>query len=543
MSGNEHRSASRQEQLVSRRRFIAGGLAGAGALALSACSSTGTQSDSSKGGAPNKPVRGGTFTVGMITGGTAETLNPGLTIATVDTFRCEQLYNLLFDVGPDIKTLIPRLATGAEANKDATVWTFHLRPGVEWHDGKSFGSDDVVYNFQLWGRSSNYNNALFASIVDFKGVRKRGPLTVEVPMLRPVAQFPSILSFSEPFIVQAGATDASFHANPIGTGPFKFESFTPGTQSVFVRNPNYWEGGGKPYVDRVIINSSFTDDNARANALLGGQVNVLSVVAPSVASAQKSNPDVQILSAHSPDPYVILMRVDKGPFADVRVRQALKLIADRPALVKEALDGWAVPANDVIGVGTKYYLNLPVPHQDIEKAKSLLKAAGHSNLSFSLPTSNALPGFIEAATIYAQQCSQAGVKVIVNTVPTSTYYTSAAGFLTRPIALDSGTTYQSLTALYQSWYATIAPYNETWWGHQRGGAAAEKLINDALGELDPSRAAELWREVQMQQYTQGGTLAFANVDYIDAITPKIHGLRTTPARNLNNGRLLDGWIS
>jgi ABC-type transport system substrate-binding protein len=109
--------------------------------------------------------------------------------------------------------------------------------------------------------------------------------------------------------------------------------------------------------------------------------------------------------------------------------------------------------------------------------------------------------------------------------------------------LDSGTTYQSLTALYQSWYATIAPYNETWWGHQRGGASAEKLINDAMGELDPSRAAELWREVQMQQYSDGGTLAFANVDYIDAIAPNIHGLRTTPARNLNNGRLLDGWIS
>jgi peptide/nickel transport system substrate-binding protein len=237
------------------------------------------------------------------------------------------------------------------------------------------------------------------------------------------------------------------------------------------------------------------------------------------------------------------MRVDKGQFADVRVRQALKLIADRPALVREALDGWAVPANDLIGVGTQYYLDHPVPQQDIEKAKSLLKAAGQPDLSFSLPTSNALPGFIEAATIYAQQCSQAGVKVTVNTIPTSTYYTSAAGFLTRPICLDSGTTYQSLTALYQSWYATIAPYNETWWGHQRGGASAEKLINDAMGELDPSRAAELWHEVQMQQYSDGGTLAFANVDYIDAIAPNIHGLSTTPARNLNNGRLLDGWIS
>lgn len=543
MSDNENRAASRKEQGISRRQFIATGVAGAGALALSACSSASSPSSGAAAKASSKPVHGGTFTVGMITGGTAETLNPGLAIALVDTLRCEQLYNLLFDVGADIKTLIPRLATGAEPNKDATVWTFHLRPGVEWHDGKAFGADDLVYNFQLWGTSSNYNHALFASIVDFTGVRARGPLTVEVPMLRPVAQFPSILSFSEPFIVQAGATNASFHTHPIGTGPFKFESFVPGSQSTFVRNPNYWEGGGKPYVDRLVIDSSFTNDTARANALLGGEVNIISVVAPSVASAQKSNPKIKLLYSHSPDPYVILMRVDKGPFTDVRVRQALKLMADRPAIVRDALDGWAVPANDLIGVGTQYYLDLPVPQQDIDKAKSLLKAAGQSDLAFSLPTSDALPGFIEAATIYAQQCSQAGVKVTVDTIPPSTYYTSAAGFLTRPICLDSGTTYQSLTALYQSWYTTIAPYNETWWGHQAGGAASEKLINEAISELDPTRAAELWHEVQMQQFTDGGTLAYANVDYIDATAPNIYGLKTTPARNLNNGRLLDGWIS
>jgi peptide/nickel transport system substrate-binding protein len=534
----------RRELQVSRRQFVASGVAGALALGGVACGSAKTRSTTSNKADTGKPVRGGTFTVGMITAGAAETLDPGVSIALVDTLRCEQLYNLLFEPGPDIKTLVPRLATSAEPNKDATVWTFQLRPGVEWHDGKSFTADDVVYNFQLWGKSSNYNNALFAGTVDFKSVRKRGPLTVEVPLLKPVAQFPSILSFSEPFIVQAGATKASFRTNPIGTGPFKFESFDPGKQSVFVRNPNYWEDNGKPYVDRVVINSSFSDETARLNALLGGQLNVLSWVPPTVASTHKSSSQLKILSAHSPDPYVILMRVDKGPFADVRVRQALKLIADRQALVETALSGWGVPANDLIGVGCEYHLDLPAPKQDIEKAKSLLNAAGQSDLSFSLPTSNAVPGFVEAATIYAQQCSEAGVKCNVKNIPASTYYTSSAGFLTRPICMDNGTTYQSLTALYQTWYATGAPYNETFWGHQQpGGAEAQKLITQAIAELDPSKAADLWHEVQMQQFNEGGTLAYANVDYIDAVAPKVHGLKATPARNLNNGRLLDGWIA
>jgi peptide/nickel transport system substrate-binding protein len=531
----------RRELQISRRQFVVGGAAGALALSGLACGSSDRPAASSA--KKDKPVRGGSFNVGMITAGAAETLNPGVAIALVDTLRCEQLYNLLFEPGPDIKSLVPRLATGAEPTKDATVWTFELRPEVEWHDGKPFGAEDVVYNFKLWGQSSNYNNALFAGTVDFKGVRKRGPLTVEVPLLKPVAQFPSILSFSEPFIVQAGATEASLRKNPIGTGPFKFESFEPGKQSVFVRNPNYWEGDGKPYVDTVVINSSFADETARLNALLGGQLNVVSWLPPTVASTHKSNKRLKLLTSHSPDPYVILMRVDKGPFADVRVRQALKLLADRPALVETALSGWGEPANDLIGVGCQYYLDLPAPEQDIEKAQSLLKAAGQADLEFTLPTSNAVPGFVEAATVYAQQCSKAGVKVNVQNVPPSTYYTPAAGFLTRPICMDNGTTYQSLTLLYQSWYAAGAPYNETWWGHQPGGEAAQKLISNAIGELDEAKAEDLWHEVQMQQYNEGGTLAYANVDCIDAVAPNVHGLTTTPARNLNNGRLLDGWIA
>lgn len=544
MSGGGWGDETRRESGITRRHLVGAGAAGALALSGIACGSSSSSSPSSSTtSAPGKPVKGGTFTVGMITGGPSETLNPGLAIALVDTLRCHQLYDTLFNPGADIHTLVPRLAVSAEPNKDATVWTLHLRSGVQWHDGKPFGANDIVYNFKLWGESSNYNNALFAGTVDFKGVKSVGPLAVQVPLLTPVAQFPSILSFQEPFIVQDGATNASLRKHPIGTGPFMFQSFEPGKQSVFVRNPHYWEGGEKPYVDKVVIISSFSDESARLNALLSGQINVSSWVPPNVAAEQKSSSQIKLLQSHSPDPYVIFMRVDKGPFADVRVRQALKALADREALVKEALVGFGQPGNDLVGVGTQYYLDLPTPPPDVEKAKSLLKAAGQENLTFNLPTSDAVPGFVEAATVYAQQAAQAGVKVNVMNVPAATYYTSAAGFLTRPIAMDNGTTYQSLTLLFQTWYAKGAPYNETWWGHQAGGASAEKLIAEAIGALDQSKAQDLWHEAQTQQYSAGGTLVYATADYIDAVAPNIHGLTTTPAGNLNLGRLLDGWIT
>jgi len=524
---------------LSRRQLLKAGAAGAVVMAGGGWARTAAADAATEA----KPKRGGTLTVGMITGGTAETLNPGLAIAAADTLRCVALYDTLFRLAPDIKSVLPGLALSADHNKKATVWTFHLRKGVHWHDGKPFTADDVVWNFRSWGSTSNYNHALFAGVVDFKRVRKRGRYEVEIPLHRAVAEFPSIFTFLEPFIIQNGATNATLRKHPIGTGPFMFRSFVPGKQSVFKRNPDYWERGGKPYVDRLVVNSTFTDENARLNALLGGQIDVSVGIPPSVANTHRNSKEIKLLRSHSPDPYCILMRVDKGPFADVRVRKALRMLADRPALVKQVFGGFGTVANDLIGVGCDYYLNLPPLKHDVDKAKSLLKAAGRADLSFTLPTSNAFAGFVEAATLYAQQCRAAGVKVSVKQIPAATYYTPAAGFLKRPISMDNGTTYASLTLLYQSWYTRSAPYNETYWGHQRGGAKIQNLMDQAIAATDPKKAAELWHEVQMKQYNQGGTLAFGNIDYLDAISPKVHGLKTTPVRNLDGYRCQDAWKS
>src|SRR5262249_47735120 len=153
-------------------------------------------------------------------------------------------------------------------------------PGVTWHDGKPFTADDVVYTFHTWSDSANFGNAALAGIVDFPRVRKRGNLTVEVPLVKPAAALPSLFSGYTNFVVQNGSTPASFKTHPIGTGPFMFKSFTPGQRSEFVRNPSYWEPGGKPYVDRLVIQSSFTDETSRLNALLSGQTNILALMPP-----------------------------------------------------------------------------------------------------------------------------------------------------------------------------------------------------------------------------------------------------------------------
>jgi len=372
--------SDRLEQGLTRRRLLEVGAGGALAIGtgslLAACGASSppgakTTPTSAAGGAP---VRGGTLKLGMTTGGTAETVNPGNAATFTDNMRINQLFNFLFVINNHLQT-VPSLATSAEPNRDASIWTLHLRDGVKWHDGKPFTADDVVWTIRGWGSPANFAHGVL-SCIDFTNVRKRGRSVVEVPLTRPVAQFPTLFSWPNAAIVQNGATFKEVSSKPVGTGPFKFVSFTPGTQSVFARNPDYWGDPEKPYIDTLVMDTSFTDEASRNNALLSGALDVSSVYPPALAKQQLSGGQVNVLRAPGSDCAYFTMRVNEGPLADVRVRKALKLLADRPALVEGTFNGLGEVGNDNYVIDVEYTLQGVHPVHDVEQAKSLLKAAG-----------------------------------------------------------------------------------------------------------------------------------------------------------------------
>lgn len=537
----EEETMDGSESRLTRQDLLARGAKGALALGAAGAWLGGVPgAEAAKRLVAAAPKRGGTFTVGMISGGPSETINPGLAISWPDTVRVFQLYDLLFTVSPDVKTALPALATSAEPNKKATVWTIHLRHGIEFHNGRPFTADDVVWTMKSWASKTNFANPWFAGMIDFGRVRKVGRLTVEVPLHVPVAQFPSMLTGYNMAIIQNGASQKDVSQKGIGTGPYTMVSFKPGQHSLFKRNPNYWQHG-KPYVDTFICDSSFTDQTARVNALLGGQINVAPAFPFTNAVALAKNKQVQILQAPGPNDCFFPMRVDKGPFADNRVRLAMRLIVDRPAMINGAFSGLGTVANDLFGQDTEYYASsLPQRHQDIEHAKHLLKAAGHAGLTFNFPTADALPGFIEATTLFAAEAAKAGVKVNVQTKDAGTYYTPAGGFTTRPISVDQVPTTPSLTFAYRNFFVPKAYVDETHWGDSH--RAANKLLTEAVAATDPHRAEQLWLEVQKLQYEQGGCIVWGASNYVDAAANNVHGLKTTKASYLNNMNFNDGWI-
>jgi peptide/nickel transport system substrate-binding protein len=555
------------EEVMTRRRFakaaIGAGAAIAGASVLAACGGGGKLGGSSgltgSSGHPGSsgpaghglaelpggtPVRGGTLTVGALSGGTSETLNPGALVITADFCRCFQLYDFLFTPGKAINPIVPGLALSAESNAAATLWTFHLRDGVVFHNGKAFSADDLVWNFQhIWTDPQNFGHGFLSGLVDFQKVRKRGRLIVEVPLLTPFAAFDTIFSYQNFAILQQGATAKSAAAHPIGTGPFKFESFTPGSQSVFVANKGYWEHG-KPHVDKVIVNSSFTDNTSLLNALLAGDVDLFPSLPLVSARQQLASKQMQILeSPAAAQTYAFVLRVDKGPMADNRVRTAFKLLLDRQALIDGAFAGFGAPAYDIQGPYCEYYDSGLKRVQDIEKATSLFKSAGVAGHTFTIQTSDAYPGYVESATLLSQQAQKAGIKVVVNQTSASTYYTPAGGFLTGSFRQELNEPWTSLGEGYRADLTKTAPYNETHWGSQPGGKAKEALINKAIAETNKAKAQELWHEVQLQQFNEGGWIWWGNLPYVDAAANRVRGLTAGAGLNYNQWRLLDGWIA
>jgi peptide/nickel transport system substrate-binding protein len=541
------------ERGISRGEFLAG-LAGAGATAIGLgglgvpAAFAGQTQGAVEALAGGKPKRGGTFTLGVLSYGSEENLFPGTAIPNPDCVRDYALYNLLFypNDGKRLFPLVPGLAVSAEPNKTATVWTLKLRKGVEWHDGKPFTAHDVAYNItHLWNKASrNYSSAFLVGLVDFKGVKVIDKHTLRIPLLKPSAEFPSIFAWFNFGVLQEGATPQSTAHDAIGTGPFMFKSFNPGKRSVFVRNPNYWEHG-KPYVDQLVVDSSFTDDSARLNALLSGSINLLASPTLAQVTAQMASRQVQILrSASASNTYAFGFRVDKGPFADNRIREAFKLLTNRQALNNGAFSGLGVVGNDLQGPNTQYFAYDLKPKYDPEKAKHLFKQAGVLGNTFLLPTANALPGMIESSTIWQQQAKGAGVHIKLKVYPAGNYWTTSAGAYVRSSCLQTAQALPSLTGQYRSLIQKGAPYWDTHWGAQaKGGAAATRLIAAAEGALDHAKANRLWAHVQEEQFNQGGYVVWGWLPYIDFAAKNVRGLKASSAFNFNNWRFQDGWLA
>jgi peptide/nickel transport system substrate-binding protein len=509
---------------LTRRQVLHGALAGGAMLSagglLAACGGSSSGSSSAASSAGSSPAAtgtlkpGGNLRVGATGGGAKDTIDAHLPTADPDIMRCWNLYEPLAVRPPSFGALEMMVAESIEAEHGKTdSWVVKIRPGIEFHNGKTVTADDVVFSLNRILDAKNPKvGAASIGYVDIKNVKKISKSQVRIPLKFANAGFLDDIGQYFNAIVPVGYDPAK----PVGTGAFMYASFTPGQQSVFKKFPNYWQHG-KPYADQLTI-IDFTDDTARVNALLGGQVDAIDNLPTGQIAQVQGSSSLKVLISHTGQWQPFTMRIDQAPFNDVRVRQAMRLIVNRPQMVEQVLSGQGRIANDMYSpFDPAYDSSLPQRAQDIDQAKSLLKSAGHAGLSVQLVTAPVFQGVVQAAQVFAQQASAAGVKVNLRKLDTGTFY--GPNYLKWTFAQDFWATREYLPQVAQGSLPS-SPFNETHWG----AGKFEKLINQARAELDATKRTEILREAEKMEYDQGGYIIPYFSNQIDAYSGKLGGL-------------------
>lgn len=352
-------------------------------------------------------------------------------------------------------------------------------------------------------------------------------------MKMPYAAFPEGISAVYFFGVVPVGYDPK---KPVGTGPFKFDSFTPGAESVFTRFANYWQAG-KPYLDRLTIIDSFGSDTAAFNALQGGQVDVFAYAPLSLISQVAQGDALKALVSKPGQWTPFTMRVDQPPFDNPDVRMAFRLLVDRQQMINLSLSGYGQVANDVFSPWDPCYDPSLTRVRDLDKARFLLKKAGQEGLSVELVTADVAAGVVQAAQVFAQQAKAAGVTVKVRQVTPDIFYGDQ--YLKWTFAQDYWAYSPYLSQVAQGSLPT-SPFNETHWNNER----YNKLYDEAQATLDPAKRCEILHEMQRLDFEEGGYIIASYNKSVDLMASNVSGfLPAATGIALGNFGFADAWLA
>jgi peptide/nickel transport system substrate-binding protein len=246
------------------------------------------------------PKKGGVLKLGMSGGNTSDSLDPTLFSDWVPLNQAYMLMNGLVEID-ETNQATPELLESWEAKPGAQEWTFKVRQGVTFHNGKTLTVEDILYSINLH-RGDQSRSAIKTQLAAIKELKKSGENEITLTLDSGNADLPFLLADYHLVVVPDGFTDWK---HPIGTGGFVFDQYQPGVRSYFKRNPNYWKPN-RAFVDAVEV-LVINDATARTNALISGQVHAINRVDFKTVDFLKRSPALNIVRAaggaafHLPD--------------------------------------------------------------------------------------------------------------------------------------------------------------------------------------------------------------------------------------------------
>lgn len=318
--------------------------------------------------------------------------------------------------------LMPALAERWEINEDSTSFTFYLRKGVIFHDGSEFTAADVKYTFdRVCGKIEGETDAARSTFSDvITEVKVIDDYTVTLNLNQSDARFMSNMYWA---IIPEGS-GPNQGINPVGAGPFKFVSYTPGAGMVVKKNENYYENG-LPKMDEVEF-KIFSDMNSAVMALTNGEIQYMSITYDIVPQIPEDSFSVMQYPMNTVQ--LLGLNNDFEPFRDVRVRKALNYAIDKKQIIDMLAPGAPEVDSNFSPVMGYWYEDLKDYYShDIDKAKALLKEAGYSDLSFTVKVPSEYPIHVNAAQIIQQQYLKAGIDMNIEIIDWNTWLEEVYG--------------------------------------------------------------------------------------------------------------------
>jgi peptide/nickel transport system substrate-binding protein len=426
------------------------------------------------------------------------------------------LYESLLRQAPD-GSIGSGLAT--MTNPDPTTIVLTLKPGVKFWDGNPVTADDVVYSLDrnTDAKLAGFYSAIFTRV---QSITATSPTVVMITMkqadywfIGELASIPGMI-IEKSFALAQGTNYGTPAGKIMGTGAYKFQSFTPGVAVVVVRNDNYWDPSVKPLVREIDVKGA-PNDASLTSALLTGGIN--GVYAQSLTTLNQLKSSSAVTVTYGPGWYTDAFIVSdlKGALGDVRVRQALSLALDRKGLIDAIYKGTAAIPKWISNSGTfgygksvfqAAYDSSPDMNQDLAKAKQLIIDAGATGKSITIGMSNELTGIsIEAAALKAA-AEAIGMKATLHSVSAQNFI----NFFIDPkarVGIDGFFTlnygdYAGPEALLATFLIPEGSQNFDGWGVQGSDpnaaahAAIAAMFDDARGTADPNARAQKVADVE-----------------------------------------------
>jgi peptide/nickel transport system substrate-binding protein len=487
------------------------------------------------------PVRGGTLTVGVQAD--LKTLDPHASALTITYVDLSPIFQTLVDLGPNLE-LRPLLATSWKVGPDNLMWTFNLRHGVLFHNGRELTSRDVKFSIErILDPKTGARGRGDLSAID--AIATPDPYTVQFKLKSPFGVFPTKLATTYQAIIPVEAVNPSTNelVKPIGTGPFAFVEWKTNDHLTMRRFDRYWEKG-KPYLDEVVI-KPIPDGTVRLTALQTGDVNlILDVPQARIQDlfAHPSNDYVIRLVRGGGGQSVVILNTRRKPFDNLKVRQAVAYALNKQELTEAAFRGWGRPVNQNFTPTSPWYLKVKGRSMDLTKSKQLLGEAGMPNGFKTSATVGNGYGLPDVAQVYQAELRRVGIDVNLQVYDIPSWAKR----------IDSGDFEMENTG----YFAKVDPDDAYYrYLHSNGGAwqlsgflnnpDLDRLLDEGRVEADTEKRKAIYAKVVEIVQDESSMLIFGSGDTAVGWRVTVHGFapQIIGALSYPGGGVQETWIS